>query len=395
MFEGKNVVLGVTGGIAVYKAIEVVSRLKKAGANVHVIMTKSAAHFVTPLTFREISGNPVITDMWDEPKTWNVQHIALATLADLFLIIPATANIIGKIANGIADDMLSTTVMATKAPVIIAPAMNTNMFLNTIVQNNMLKLVNAGYHIIEPETGMLACGVEGQGRLPEPAAIINKIMDLISFDQTLLGKKVLVTAGGTREPIDPVRYISNHSSGKMGYALAKAAAKRGADVILITAPTSLPDPVGITIKKINTAKEMLEAVLLEYDNVDIVIKAAAVADYRIEQAYDQKIKKKGDTLTLNLTKNPDILYELGQRKTHQILVGFAAETINLIHNASEKLQAKNLDMIVANDVTLPGAGFNADTNIVKLLYRNGKVEELPKESKERLSEKILDKICSL
>lgn len=395
MFEGKNVVLGVTGGIAVYKAIEVVSRLKKAGANVHVIMTKSAAHFVTPLTFREISGNPVITDMWDEPKTWNVQHIALATLADLFLIIPATANIIGKIANGIADDMLSTTVMATKAPVIIAPAMNTNMFLNAIVQNNMLKLVNAGYHIIEPETGMLACGVEGQGRLPEPAAIINKIMDLISFDQTLLGKKVLVTAGGTREPIDPVRYISNHSSGKMGYALAKAAAKRGADVILITAPTSLPDPVGITIKKINTAKEMLEAVLLEYDKVDIVIKAAAVADYRIEQAYDQKIKKKGDTLTLNLTKNPDILYELGQRKTHQILVGFAAETINLIHNASEKLQAKNLDMIVANDVTLPGAGFNADTNIVKLLYRNGKVEELPKESKERLSEKILDKICSL
>lgn len=395
MLKGKNVVLGVTGGIAVYKAVEVVSRLKKAGANVHVIMTKSATHFVTPLTFREISGNSVITDMWDEPKTWNVQHIALATLADLFLIIPATANIIGKIANGIADDMLSTTVMATEAPVVIAPAMNTNMFLNSIVQNNMIKLINAGYHIIEPESGMLACGIEGQGRLPEPVAIIDKIMDLVRLNQSLLGKKVLVTAGGTREPIDPVRYIGNHSSGKMGYALAKAAAKRGADVILITAPTSLPDPVGITIKKINTAKEMLEAVLLEYGNVDIVIKAAAVADYRIEQTYDQKIKKKGDTLTLNLTKNPDILYELGQRKTHQILVGFAAETTNLIDNASEKLQAKNLDMIVANDVTLPGAGFNADTNIVKLLYRNGNVEELPQESKERLSEKILDKICSL
>lgn len=396
MLQGKNVVLGVTGGIAVYKAVELVSRLKKAGAVVHVIMTKSATQFVTPLTFREISGNPVVTDMWDEPKTWNVQHIALATVADLFLIIPATANIIGKLANGIADDMLSTTVMATQAPVIIAPAMNTNMYLNKIVQNNIQKLSHAGYHIIEPASGMLACGVEGPGRLPEPLELFDEIKKLLCQpSKSLAGKKVLVTAGGTREPIDPVRYIGNHSSGKMGYALAKAAARRGAEVILIAAPTNLPDPTGVVVKKINTAQEMLDAVLSEFDSVDVVIKAAAVADYHIAEKYDQKIKKKGDTLTLTLKKNPDILYELGKRKKHQILIGFAAETTDLITNATEKLRAKNLDMIVANDVTLPGAGFNADTNIVKLLYRDGSLEELSQESKDLISEKILDKIFIL
>lgn len=396
MLQEKNVVLGVTGGIAVYKAVELTSRLKKAGAAVHVIMTKSATQFVTPLTFREISGNPVVTDMWDEPKTWNVQHIALATVADLFLVIPATANTIGKLANGIADDMLSTTVMATKAPVIIAPAMNTNMYLNNIVQANIQKLSNAGYHIIEPASGMLACGIEGPGRLPEPAELVEKINAfLCQPHKSLAGKKILVTAGGTREPIDPVRYIGNHSSGKMGYALAKAAARRGAEVILIAAPTNLPDPMGVVIKKINTAQEMLDAVLSEYDSVDVVIKAAAVADYHIAEKYDQKIKKKGDTLTLTLKKNPDILYELGKRKKHQLLIGFAAETTDLINNATEKLRAKNLDMVVANDVTLPGAGFNADTNIVKLLYRDGGMEELSQASKDLISEKILDKICVL
>lgn len=393
MLKGKNVVIGVAGGIAAYKSVEVVSRLRKLGCFVHVIMTAAATNFVTPLTFREISGNPVVIDMWEEPKKWNVEHIALATKADLFLIVPATANIIGKVANGIADDMLSTTVMATTAPVVFAPAMNTNMFLNPIVQKNVSELIALGYHFIEPDTGMLACGVEGPGRLPEPAVIVKKVLDTLVSKQDFTGKKIIITAGGTIEPLDPVRYIGNRSSGKMGYALAKNAASRGAQVVLVSGPTSLPSPEGVSVIRIETAAEMRQAVLHEFDDADIIIKAAAVADYRPEIVATHKIKKAGETLTIVLEKNPDILLELGQlKKTNQILVGFAAETQDLIENALEKIKKKNLDMIIANNVMLPGAGFNSDTNIVKIIDKAGTVEDVPQMSKNDLSRIILDKI---
>ncbi len=402
MIDGKNIVVGVSGGIAAYKAVELVSRLKKAGATVYVIMTKAATEFVTPLTFRELSGNPVAVDLWSEVKHWNVEHIALASTADLFVVAPATANIIGKVANGIADDMLSTTIMATQAPVIMAPAMNTNMYNNPLVQQNIAKLTALGYSFIEPASGMLACGVEGQGRLPEPACIVDYIVDFMKKQfanpanliekNDLAGKKVIVTAGGTREPLDPVRYIGNRSSGKMGYALAEAAKARGAQVTLISGPTKLKPPDGVAYVSVETAAEMRQAVLAEYQVADIVIKAAAVADYKPQQVALQKIKKAGDTLTLVLEKNPDILLELGQRKDQQILVGFAAETESLLEHAGDKLMKKNLDMIVANDVTQAGAGFNTDTNIVKLLYRDGRIEEIAQMTKRELADVIFDKI---
>ena len=395
MLVGKNILLGVTGGIAAYKAVEIVSRLRKAGAAVHVIMTEGATKFVAPLTFREISGNPVVHAMWDEPKTWNVEHIALAQWADCFVIAPATANMIGKIANGIADDMLSTVVMAATSPVMIAPAMNTNMYHNPITQQNISKLRHLGYHMIEPAAGMLACGIEGVGRLPEPVAVVEAIQSIFSAQADLKGKKVLITAGGTREPIDPVRYIGNRSSGKMGYDLAEAAVKRGAEVVLVSGPVSLTPPAGVQFISVETAQEMRAAVLAEFADSDIVIKAAAVADYRVSCQSSQKIKKTNEPLLLVLEKNPDILAELGRIKTQQILVGFAAETENLIAHAAEKLQRKNADLIVANDVTQRGAGFNADTNIVKLLYKNGKVEELPQMAKKKLADVIFDKIRNL
>jgi len=383
MLTGKCVVVGVSGGIAAYKAVEVVSRLRKLGATVYVVMTRAAANFVTPLTFREISGNPVVTSMWDEPKSWNVEHIALATRADLFLIAPAT------------DDMLTTAVMATKAPVMLAPAMNTNMYLNPLVQGNIARLTGLGYHFIPPDEGMLACGVEGPGRLPEPAAIVERVVALLGGAGMLAGRKVLITAGPTREAIDPVRYISNLSSGKMGYAIARAAAARGADVVLVTGPTTLVPPPGMKVARVETAAEMMAAVLAEYDDCDVVVKAAAVADYRPLAPAGQKIKKKDAALTLTLTKNADILAELGRRKRSQLLVGFAAETEELVAHAREKLEGKNLDLIVANDVTLPGAGFGTDTNIVKLLYRDGRAEELAQMGKDELAGIIIDRICDL
>ena len=398
MIDGKNIVVGVSGGIAAYKAVELVSRLKKAGATVYVIMTKAATEFVTPLTFRELSGNPVAVDLWSEVKHWNVEHIALASTADLFVVAPATANIIGKVANGIADDMLSTTIMATQAPVIMAPAMNTNMYNNPLVQQNIAKLTALGYSFIEPASGMLACGVEGQGRLPEPACIVDFMKKQFANPANpvekndLAGRKVIVTAGGTREPLDPVRYIGNRSSGKMGYALAEAAKARGAQVTLISGPTKLKPPEGVAYVSVETAAEMRQAVLADYQVADIVIKAAAVADYKPQQVALQKIKKAGDTLTLVLEKNPDILLELGQRKDQQILVGFAAETESLLEHAGDKLMKKNLDMIVANDVTQAGAGFNTDTNIVKLLYRDGRIEEIAQMTKRELADVIFDKI---
>ena len=392
MLKGKTVVLGVCGGIAAYKAVDVVSRLVKLGATVHVIMTAAAVQFVAPLTFREISGQPVYTTMWEEPKLWNVEHIALARRADLFVIAPATANMIAKIANGIADDFLSTTVMATPAPVLLAPAMNTEMFQSAATQANLKTLESRGFKIMTPASGMLACGTEGIGRLPEPEAIVERITAHFEVGKSMRGLRLLITAGGTREAIDPVRYIGNRSSGKMGYAIAAVAAERGAEVTLVSGPVSLAVPAGVKRVSVESALEMREAVLAAFPATDVVIKAAAVADYRPEVVSEQKIKKNSANLTVELTKNPDILAELGKIKTGQFLVGFAAETQELVANATEKLRRKNLDMLVANDVTLPGAGFESETNIVKLLSKDGRVEELPQMSKQSLAGLLLDRV---
>ena len=389
-FEGKTVVVGVCGGIAAYKAVEIVSRLRKQKATVHVIMTQHAVEFVTPLTFRELSGQPVVVSMWDEPKNWHVEHIALATAADLFIVAPATANIIGKLASGIADDMLSTTVMATKAPVLLAPAMNTNMYLNPIVQKNLRTLAELGYRILPPACGKLACGTEGPGRLPEPIEVVEAATAVLQEKQSLQGVRVLVTAGGTREPIDPVRYLGNRSSGKMGYAIAAQAARRGAEVILVSGPVALETPAGVTRINVESAAQMREAVLREFPQVQVVVKAAAVADYAVENPAEHKIKKNDEQLTLVLKKNPDILKELGEKKQSQLLVGFAAETRELLAHAREKLEKKNLDLIVANDVTMPGAGFQSDTNIVKILRRDGAMEEWPQLSKEEVAARLWD-----
>ena len=397
MLTGKNILVCISGGIAAYKAADIVSKLRKSKANVNVIMTQAATNFITPLTLRELSCNPVVVSMWEKVTTWNVEHITLASKADLILIAPATANIIGKIAHGIADDMLTTTVMASKAPVFIAPAMNTNMYNNQIVQDNIDKLSEYGYQFIEPEAGMLACGVEGVGRLPETEKIINVITNHFKVDSLALkNKKVLITAGGTIEPLDPIRYIGNRSSGKMGYAIAKEAVLRGAEVVLISGPTSLQAPDGVKLISIETAEQMRKAVLKEFNNTDITIKAAAVADYHPRNVSDIKIKKSDQSMTIVLEKNPDILMELGSIKTdEQLLIGFAAETNDLIKYAKSKVEKKNLDMIIANDVSLPGAGFNSNTNIVKILYKNGIVESLDKMSKNKLAGIILDKIITL
>lgn len=390
--ETKKILLGISGGIAAYKAAEIASRLRKAGAEVRVVMTENATRFITPLTMREISGNPVITDMWDEPKVWHTEHIALAQWADSVLIAPATANIIGKLANGIADDMLTTVVMATTVPITLAPAMNTAMYFNPITQENIAGLRKNGYNIIEPVAGQLACGTNGKGRLPEPIEIVSTLASLLTSATSMRGRKVLITAGGTREPIDPVRYIGNRSSGKMGYALARAASMRGAEVVLVSGPVALTPPQGVRTINVESAREMRDAVLAEFADSDIVIKAAAVSDYYVRNQAPQKIKKSEDTLTITLDKNPDILAELGQIKTTQTLIGFAAETEETVKHATDKLHRKNADMIIANDVTAPGAGFGSDTNIVKLLYRDGTVQELPQMDKQELAQLLLDKI---
>ncbi len=393
MLQGKKILLGVTAGIASYKAVDLTSKLRKQGAQVKVIMTQNATKLVAPLTFREISCNPVATDMWQEFPEYNVEHIALAEWADLVLVAPATANIIAKITAGIADDLLSTTLLATTAPMLICPAMNTNMYNNTATQENMQTLLKRGYMIMPPACGMLACGTEGMGRLPEPADILQTVLDFFNTKQDLCGLNFLVTAAGTREPIDPVRYIGNRSSGKMGYAIAQQAQKRGAKVILISGPTDLPTPPGVQIHRIESAREMLELAMKYYPQTDVVIKAAAVADYRPQNVSEIKIKKKNDdALELVLEKNPDILATLGWEKSHQFLVGFAAETNDLIANAKEKINKKNLDMIVANDVTLPGAGFNTDTNIVKFIYPDGHILELDKMTKKEIANILLDTI---
>lgn len=414
MLKDKNIILGVTGGIAAYKCVDLVSRLRKQGANVHVILTKGAQNFVTETAMREISGNPVVTSMWQEIQQYDVEHIALAQLADVVLVAPATANVIAKCACGMADDMLTTTLLATKAPVFFAPAMNTNMYENSITQQNLHTLQERGCHIIEPAAGHLACGTSGVGRMPEPQELVEILADFFATAKEsaeadevdscqhlaegldFSGVNILVTAAGTREPIDPVRYIGNRSSGKMGYAIAEAARDLGANVTLISGPSALTPLAGVNFFKVESARDMRRLVLENFSESQIVIKAAAVADYRVKNVADHKIKKNDEELTLVLEKNPDILKELGQKKQKgQVLVGFAAETQNLIQYAQSKLEKKNLDMIVANDVSKPQAGFNVDTNLIKLLKRDGSIEELPLMSKKDLAYIILNHVMKI
>lgn len=384
------VVLGVTGGIAVYKACEVLRLLQKQGIDVYVVMTKNACRFVSPLTFETLSGHPVAVDTFERHATWEVEHIALAKRADLFLIVPATANIIGKMACGIADDMLSTTVMATRAPVMIAPAMNTGMWDNPAVQENLKTLERRGVHIVAPATGYLACGDTGAGKLEDVNMIAEKALHVLNGNQDLKGLKVMVTAGPTREALDPVRYISNRSSGKMGYAIARAAAARGAEVTLLSGPVSLEAPQGVKLVPFTTTQDLLDRALEYASSQDILIQSAAPADYRAEEIAQQKIKKNhGEGFVLRLIENPDVAATLGEEKRNdQVFVGFAAETNDVIEHAQGKLKKKNLDMIVANDVTKPGAGFDVDTNIVTLITEKEMIS-LPMLTKNEVADHIL------
>jgi len=393
VLKGKTVVLGVSGGIAVYKAAEITSRFVKLGADVKVIMTKHAQEFVAPLTFQGISNNPVVTDMFAPPTRWDVEHIALAKAADIFIIAPATANVIGKMNAGIADDMLTTTVMATKAPVLLAPAMNVGMYENPITQRNIQSLKSLGYHFIEPGEGFLACGDVGKGRLEDPIKIVERAVEILTATDELKGKKVLVTAGPTREAVDPVRYLTNHSSGKMGYAVAKAAKLRGADVVLVSGTKDLEPPSGVEVIQIDSADEMFEAVMKHVD-ADVIVKSAAVADYRPANPSDIKIKKMPGDMALPLTRNKDILFEIGQVKDKQFLVGFAAETNDVIDNAKKKMEKKNLDLIVANDITATGAGFNSNTNVVTIIHKNGEEKALDMMTKDEVASEILDAIIA-
>nr|WP_302595832.1 bifunctional phosphopantothenoylcysteine decarboxylase/phosphopantothenate--cysteine ligase CoaBC [uncultured Cellulosilyticum sp.] len=401
----KHILIGVTGGIAVYKMLDVESKLRKLGYEMNTIMTKNACEFVQPMAFQTISNNYVVTDTFERPHKWEVEHIALAKKADLMLIAPATANVIGKIAHGIADDMLTTTVMAAKCPVVIAPAMNTAMYENEIVQENIAYLKSKGYLFIEPVAGMLACGDVGAGKLASPDEIVAFVLKALEEDekknlkevnniaQDLEGKHILVTAGPTIEAIDPFRYITNHSSGKQGYAIAERAAKRGAEVVLISGPVQIPVPEGVKVINVKSARDMYAAAHDYFEWADAVIKAAAVADYRPKVESHHKVKK-GDNeeMTLELVKNPDVLQSLGERKEKQVLVGFAAETDNVIEYAMQKIAKKHLDFIVANNIAKEGAGFKGDTNIATLIEANGQITEYAQMSKLDLGDAILDKV---
>lgn len=395
MVTGKKILLCVSGGIAVYKAVALTSKLVQAGAEVRVIMTKSAMEFVTPLTFQTLSRNEVYFDTFDEKNPQVIAHIDLADWADLVLVAPATANTIGKLANGVADNMLTTTLMATKATVWIAPAMNVHMYEHPAVQENIQTLYQFGYRFIEPSEGFLACGYVGKGRLEEPEKIVELLVnhfEKIESGSPFHNVKMIVTAGPTREKIDPVRFFSNHSTGKMGYAIAGEAAKLGANVTLITGPTAIAPPEAVTTIRIETAQEMFDEVLKRYNDADVVIKSAAVADYRPAKQYTQKMKKQSTQLVIEMERTNDILKELGRQKTHQLLVGFAAETNNLEEYAKKKIATKNLDLIVANNILSKGAGFGTDTNIVTMIDRELNKTELPLMSKIQVAKRLLDKV---
>ena len=395
LLNGKKVVLCVTGGIAAYKAADLVSRLKKQGAEVDVLMTQSACEFITPLTLEVLSGRRVVTDMFDRDFTWEVEHISLAKKADVFVIAPATANFIGKAAHGIADDMVTTTYMATKAPVLIAPAMNTGMYTNSVVQENMEILRARGVRFVEPDAGRLACGDVGKGKLADPAVIVDAIIDMLT-PKDLAGISLLVTAGPTREAMDPVRFISNHSTGKMGYAIAEHAQRRGASVTLVSGPVALEQPKNLEFVSIKSARDLRDAVISRLPNIDWIIKAAAVGDYRPASCADDKIKKKDDDMSISLVRNPDILAEVGEKKRDdQTVCGFAMETKDLIASARAKLEKKNCDMLVANNLKVAGAGFGHDTNVVTMLYRDGSSESLDLMQKQEIADIILDRMLAL
>ncbi|RAP78121.1 bifunctional phosphopantothenoylcysteine decarboxylase/phosphopantothenate--cysteine ligase CoaBC [Paenibacillus montanisoli] len=394
MLKGKTIVLGISGGIAAYKAATVCSRLVQAGANVRVIMTESATKFITPLTLQTLSRHTVYTDTFDEFDPAVVAHINIADSADLVVIAPATANVLAKMANGLADDMLSTTLLATTAPILVAPAMNVHMYDHPAVQHNMEVLAERGVRFVEPGTGLLACGYVGKGRLAEPEDIVHAVQQWFAHSQDLAGKSVLVTAGGTVERLDPVRFLTNDSSGKMGFALAEAAANRGADVTLVAARTTSEPIQGVNVVRVESAEQMLQAVLERYDTADLVIKAAAVADYRPAVRANSKIKKSEEKLVLELERTTDILKTLGERKKHQFLVGFAAETEQIERYAMDKLTRKRCDLVVANDVSQEGAGFNVDTNIVHIYGEEGLVEALPMLQKREVADRLLGVIVN-
>lgn len=390
---GKNIVVGVSGGIAAYKACDVVSKLKKQGFEIDVIMTKNAQEFVSPLTFQTLSNQTVVTDMFETPSDWNVEHIELAKKADVFVIVPATANIIGKIANGIADDMLTTTIMATEAKKVIVPAMNTKMYHNPFVQENILKLKKHGYYFIEPVSGLLACGDTGKGKMEDSTVIVEELCLIANQTKEMAGCKVTVTAGATTEDIDPVRYLTNRSTGKMGYAIAEQAILKGATVVLISGKTNLKPPRGLSkFIEVRSAEEMYQEVKREFFDTDILIKAAAVADFTPKVVAKNKIKKQDENLVIDLKRTKDIAFEMGQlKKSNQVMVGFAAETESVLEHAVQKLKKKNLDFIVSNDLTKSGAGFGTDTNIVNFLLPDGEIEKYDLMKKKEVADRILEK----
>jgi phosphopantothenoylcysteine decarboxylase / phosphopantothenate---cysteine ligase len=394
MLAGKTIVVGVTGGIAAYKAAELVRLLVKDGAFVRVIMTKNAQEFITPLTLQTLSGNPVATETFNLTQESEIGHIRLADTADLILIAPASADVIGKLAHGIADDLLTTVLLATMAPVLVAPAMNVHMYAHPAVQENIRILAQRGYRFVEPGEGFLACGYEGKGRLADPEDIVEEARAALT-KKDLCNERIIVTAGPNAEPIDPVRFITNRSTGKMGFAMARVAWRRGADVTLVSGPTSLPPPRGVRVCAVRTALEMQQAIMSSYGSATMVISAAAIADYRPAHVAPQKIKKQEGDFSIELTRNPDILAGLSQQKGNRLLVGFATETENVLQNAVRKLQKKNLDMIVANDVTQEGAGFAHDTNIVTLIDRSERMETLPLMSKDEVAHTVYDRLLAL
>lgn len=394
MFKGKNIILGVTSSIAAYKSANVASALVKKGCNVNVLMTENATNFINPLTFEELTKHKCIIDTFDRNVQYNVAHISLATSADAFIIAPASANVIGKIANGIADDMLTTTVMACKCPVIISPAMNTNMYENPIVQDNLAKLERFGYIIVPPAEGRLACGTIGKGKMPDEQVLLDYLERALSDKQDFKGKRVLVTAGPTQESIDPVRYITNHSSGKMGYAVARQAMLRGAEVTLVSGKVNLPPVPFVKMIYITTAEDMYNAVTAEFENTDIVIKAAAVADFRPKRIADDKLKKADGMDSIELEPTKDILKELGKNKKNRFICGFSMETKNMTENSKKKLDTKNLDMIVCNNLKVEGAGFQGDTNVVTIIDKTN-TTELGIMSKTEVADKILDRIAEI